>query len=69
MKIGFVLDEGLDKPDGVQQYILTLGTWLSDAGHEVRYLVGQTSRTDIPGLHSIPKTSKYALMATPLLSR
>ncbi len=58
MKIGFVLDEGLDKPDGVQQYILALGTWLRATGHEVRYLVGQTSRTDIAGLYSIPKNIK-----------
>ena len=25
LKIGFVLDDSLDTPDGVQQYILTLG--------------------------------------------
>jgi len=42
MKIGFVLDDGLDRPDGVQQYITTLGGWLSAQGHEVRYLVGET---------------------------
>lgn len=47
MKIGFVLDDGLDKPDGVQQYILTLGNWYKKNGHEVRYLVGQTKRTDL----------------------
>lgn len=46
-KIGFVLDDGLDKPDGVQQYILTLGEWLSNKGHQVRYLVGESNRPDI----------------------
>ncbi len=55
LKIGFVLDDGLDEPDGVQQYILALGGWLKSNGHEVRYLVGQTSRTDIAGVHSMSR--------------
>lgn len=55
LKIGFVLDDGLDKPDGVQQYILAIGGWLQAQGHEVRYLVGQTSRTDIAGVHSMSR--------------
>ncbi|MDQ3093995.1 MAG: glycosyltransferase family 4 protein [bacterium] len=42
MTIGFVLDDRLDKPDGVQQYINTLGNWLSDRGHSVYYLVGES---------------------------
>lgn len=54
-KIGFVFDDSLDKPDGVQQYILTLGAWLSAQGHEVHYLTGQTTRTDIPNLHSLSR--------------
>lgn len=55
MKIGFVLDDTLDTPDGVQQYVLTLGAWLSAQGHEVRYLVGQTARTDIAGVHALSR--------------
>ncbi len=55
MKIGFVLDDTLDSTDGVQQYILTLGAWLRREGHEVHYLVGQTSRTDIPHIHSLSR--------------
>lgn len=55
MKIGFVLDDGLDKPDGVQQYILTLGHWLRNEGHVVHYLVGETHRKDIHNLHSLGK--------------
>lgn len=51
MKIALVLDDGLDAPDGVQQYVLTVGGWLSEQGHDVHYLVGQTTRTDIPNLH------------------
>jgi phosphatidylinositol alpha-mannosyltransferase len=39
LKIGLVLDGGLEKPDGVQQYILAIGKWMIDQGHEVRYIV------------------------------
>jgi phosphatidyl-myo-inositol alpha-mannosyltransferase len=55
MKIAFVLDDGLDKPDGVQQYILTLGKYYKSIGHEVHYLVGETKRSDIPNVHSLAK--------------
>lgn len=55
MKIGFVLDDGLDKPDGVQQYIRTIGKWYQEQGHDVRYLVGETKRTDIEHVHSLAK--------------
>lgn len=55
MKIGFVLDDTLDSTDGVQQYVLTLGGWLSQQGHEVHYLVGQTNRTDLQRIHSLSR--------------
>lgn len=55
MKIGFVLDDGLNKPDGVQQYILMLGAYMHKRGHEVHYLVGETKRSDIQNLHSLAK--------------
>lgn len=70
LKVGFVLDDSLDTPDGVQQYILTLGTWLSKQGHEVHYLVGETSRRDIPNIHSLSRNVKVKFngnrMSTPL---
>ncbi|MEO5627962.1 MAG: glycosyltransferase family 4 protein [Candidatus Saccharimonadales bacterium] len=53
MKIGFVLDDSLDRGDGVQQYILTLGVWLSHNGHEVHYLVGETKNKSIPNVHPL----------------
>lgn len=53
LKVGFVLDDSLDTPDGVQQYILTLGNWLKSQGHDVHYIVGRTKRTDMDGIHSI----------------
>ena len=57
MKIGFVLDDSLDSSDGVQQYVLGLGEWLSSGGHSVHYLVGQTKRTDIANVHSLSRNA------------
>src|SRR6266542_3842098 len=57
-KIAFVLDDSLDTPDGVQQYILTVGTWFAHLGHEVHYIVGETKRTDVPNVHSIGRNVK-----------
>lgn len=58
LKIGFVLDDSLDTADGVQQYVLTVGTWLQSQGHDVHYLVGETKRRDIPQLHSLSRNLK-----------
>jgi phosphatidyl-myo-inositol alpha-mannosyltransferase len=58
MKIGIVGDDTLDKTDGVEQYILTVGRWLAEEGHEVHYLVGETHRTDLSHLHSLSKNVK-----------
>lgn len=55
MKIGLVFDASLDKTDGVAQYVLTVGAWLTQQGHEVHYLVGETKRTDLPNLHSLSR--------------
>ena len=70
LKVGFVLDDTLDTPDGVQQYILTLGKWLSAQGHEVHYLVGHTKRTDIINVHSLGRNVRVQFngnrMSTPL---
>ena len=60
LKIGIVFDDSLDKPDGVQQYILDVGKWLTAQGHEVHYLVGQTVRTDIPHIHSLSRNFKVS---------
>lgn len=55
LKIGLLLDDTLDSTDGVQQYCLTLGKWLSRQGHDVHYIAGQSIRNDIDNLHSISK--------------
>ena len=53
MKVGLMLDDTLDRPDGVQQYVLVLGRWLAQQGHEVHYLVADTKRRDVPNVHSL----------------
>lgn len=55
MKIGFVLDDTLDNPNGIQQYILCVGEWLRTRGHEVHYIVGQSVRKDVANVHSMTK--------------
>ena len=55
LKIGFVLDDSLDRPDGVQQYVLTVGEWLRRRGHDVHYLVSATSRDDVDNIHSLAR--------------
>ena len=52
-KIGFVLDDSLDRPDGVQQYVITLGEWLRMQGHDVHYLVSATRRRDLAHVHEL----------------
>ena len=70
LKIGLVLDDSLDKVDGVQQYVLILGRWLAAQGHSVHYLVGETKRADLPNLHSLSRNVKVRFnknrMAIPL---
>ena len=50
LRVGLVLDDSLDRPDGVQQHVLTLGAWLSAQGHHVCYLAPSTVRDDLPHL-------------------
>jgi phosphatidylinositol alpha-mannosyltransferase len=56
LRIGLVIDDGLDRPDGVQQIVLTLGRRLTALGHEVHYLTSTTARTDLPRLHVLGRT-------------
>jgi len=73
MKIGFVLDDSLDKSDGVQQYILTVASWMMTHGHEVHFLVGETARRDLANVHSLGKNVKVKFnqnrMSIPLPAR
>lgn len=54
LKVGIVLDDSLDRPDGVQQYVKSLGNWLLGQGHVVHYLVGQ-SQSDDKVIHSLSR--------------
>ncbi len=53
LKIGILFDDSLDRPDGVQQYIMRVAEEMTRRGHEVHFLVGETKRTDLPNLHSL----------------
>lgn len=55
LKIALLCDDSLDKQDGVQQYVLTLGHWLTQQGHEVHYLTSTTTRRDLSNLHVLSK--------------
>ncbi len=55
MKIAFVLDDSLDSTDGVQQYVKSLGSWMSIQGHEVHFLVGETKTYNAKNIHSLAK--------------
>lgn len=54
MKIALVLDDSIDRPDGVQQYALTLGRYLQRQGHEVHYVCSTASRDDVM-VHSLAR--------------
>ncbi|MDN4480747.1 glycosyltransferase family 4 protein [Demequina muriae] len=54
MKIAMVLDDSIDRPDGVQQYVLTLGAYFERQGHEVHYVCSDATRDDIT-VHSLAR--------------
>src|SRR3546814_13865026 len=70
LKIGLVCDTSLDAADGMQQYVITLGEWLRDRGHDVHYLTSATKRTDLPHLHVLSRHLRHKLnenrMTSPL---
>lgn len=55
LKVGLVLDDSLDRPDGVQQYVFRISEWLESRGHEVHFLVGETTRTDLENVHQMSR--------------
>lgn len=58
LKIGLVFDDSLDRPDGVQQYLLALSHWLLGQGHEVCLLVGNSTTHQELNVFSLSKTVK-----------
>jgi phosphatidylinositol alpha-mannosyltransferase len=59
MTIGLILDDTLDKPDGVQQAVLSIGSELTKRGHVVHYIVSDTNRLDITNIHSMGKSLNF----------
>lgn len=68
LNISFVYDDSLDGSEGVAQYVKTLGKWLSDQGHRVSYLVGQTKIDNHHGgqVISLAKNIKVSFNANKL---
>lgn len=62
LRVGIVFDDTLDSNDGVAQYVKGVGKWLSEQGHEVSYLVGQTNMTSWAGgkVYSLSKNIKVS---------
>jgi len=70
LRVALVIDDSLDRPDGVQQYVLVLGEWLTARGHEVHYVTASSSRTDLERLHVVGRTVQVTFngnrLGTPL---
>lgn len=60
LTIGLVCDDSLDKTDGVQQYTLSLGKYLSSRGHKVHYITSTTKRTDLPNTHVLSRNMRVS---------
>lgn len=56
LTIGLVLDDSLDRPDGVQQMVTLLGKWLESRGHTVHYIASTTKRRDLKHVHSVAQS-------------
>src|SRR4051794_38099055 len=69
VKVALVLDDSIDRPDGVQQYVRSLGLYLTSVGHEVHYLCSASESTD-PFVHALSRTASVKFngngLTTPL---
>ncbi len=59
MIIGYILDDTLDRSDGVQQAMVTIGEHMRKSGHDVHYLVTSTKRTDLENIHSLSDSMQF----------
>jgi phosphatidylinositol alpha-mannosyltransferase len=73
LTVGLLLDDGLDRPDGVQQYVLALARHLSARGHDVHLVASTTRRTDLDHLHVLGRNLAVRfngnVLSTPLPAR
>lgn len=53
LTIGLLLDDSLDRSDGVQQAVISIGEKLRSRGHDVHYIVTETKRTDLQSIHVV----------------
>lgn len=42
LSIAYLFDDSLDRPDGVQQYLKTVSSWMAGRGHKISFFVGET---------------------------
>lgn len=66
VKIALVCDDSLDRPDGVQQFVVTLGEWLRAEGHDVHYITSTTTRHDLKNVHVVAKNVEVKFNANRL---
>src|SRR6188768_1361139 len=69
MKIALVLDDSIDRPDGVQQYVRSLEAYLTRVGHEV-HIICSVSESTNPRVHSLARNAAVSFngnsLKTPL---
>ena len=56
MKIALVLDDSIDRPDGVQQIVRSLESYLTRVGHEV-HIICSVSQSSDPHVHSLARNA------------
>lgn len=68
LRVGLVFDDSLDRSDGVAQYVKAVGKWLSEQGHQVSYLVGETTMKQWAGspVYSLAKNKAVSFNANRL---
>jgi len=69
VKVALVLDDSIDRPDGVQQYVRALESYLTRVGHEVHIICSVSESTD-PHVHSLARNAAVSFngnaLKTPL---
>jgi len=59
MTIGYVLDDTLNKPDGVQVAMIAIAEQMRSRGHDVHYIVTNTKRRDLKNVHSMTRSLSF----------
>lgn len=59
MKIALVIDDSLDRGDGVQQYVKTLGAYYTKHGHYVDYITTKSVDTQLKNIYSLSSSVRF----------